>query len=187
MICVDHGVLKAIRERRSVRYFLPAELDKEALDQILDAGRWAPSWINSQPWAFIVVEEPELKQAIGRIDNRKTAFSKADWMDDAAVAIVIVVDPTEHSNHFVEDGAIAAQNMALIAHGLGYASFYLGLSERKAGDTSAEEEVKQLLQVPERMRVIAILPIGIPERVPESSRKELQTLIHHNMYGHRES
>jgi nitroreductase len=111
----------------------------------------------------------------------------SDWMDDAAVAIVIVVDPTEHPNHFVEDGAIAAQNMALAGHGLGYASFYLGLSERKAGDASPEEEVKQLLQVPERMRVIAILPIGIPERVPGSSRKELHPLIHHNMYGHHKS
>ncbi|UCE96718.1 MAG: nitroreductase family protein, partial [Candidatus Bathyarchaeota archaeon] len=170
---MDTPVLKTIRERRSVRSFLPSELDKEILEKILEAGRWAPSWINSQPWSFVVVTDRTLKRKMGEIGNRKTYFSKADWMDDAAVIIVIAVDPERDPNHYVEDGAIAAQNMALAAHSLGYESYYLVIFENEKEEKTAEEEIKSLLQIPERMRVIAILPIGVPERIKESSRKDL--------------
>ncbi len=174
--------MKAIRERRSVVRFLPSELEKETLEKILDAGRWAPSWINSQPWSFIVVTDKELKRKIGEIGSRKTAFSKADWMEDAAAVVVVVVDPDQDQYHHVEDGAIAAQNIALATHSLGYASFYLGIYHSKKEKKTAEKEVKKLLQVPEKMRVIAILPIGTPERVKESSRKDLRTLVYYNKY-----
>lgn len=90
---MDNPVLKAIRERRNIFAFFPSELEKETLWQMLDAGRWAPSWINSQPWRFIVVTDSELKRKIGAIGNRKTFFSKPSWMEDAAVVIVVTVDP----------------------------------------------------------------------------------------------
>ena len=179
---MDNQVLKTIQERRSVVKFLPSTLDKETLEQILNAGRWAPSWINSQPWSFIVVTTKDLKRKIGEIGNQKTFFSKADWMEDAAVVIVVAVDPDQDSFHYVEDGAIAAQNMALAAHSLGYASYYLGIFESITGNLTAEEEIKNLLEIPERLRVIAVLPIGISERVPESSRKDLETLVYYNKY-----
>ncbi|NIO36453.1 hypothetical protein GTO27_01985 [Candidatus Bathyarchaeota archaeon] len=183
---MNNPVIKAIQERRSVRYFLPSELDEETLEQILDAGRWAPSWINSQPWTFIVVMDKQSKRKIGRIGNRKTSFSKADWMDDAAAVIVVTVDPSQDPKHYVEDGAIAAQNMALAAHSLGYETYYLGIYESKEGSRSAEKEVKKLLQVPEEMRVIAVLPIGIPERELQSSRKDLNTIVFYDKYGKRD-
>lgn len=183
---MNNPVIKAIRERRSVRYFLPSELDEETLEQILDAGRWAPSWINSQPWSFIVVTNTEFKRKIGRIGNRKTSFSKADWMDDAAAVIVVTVDPGQDPKHYVEDGAIAAQNIALAAHSLGYETYYLGIYENKERNRSAEREVKELLQIPEEIRVVAVLPIGIPERRQQSSRKDLNTIVFYDKYGKRE-
>lgn len=179
---MDNQVLKTIQERRSVVKFLPSKLDKETLEQILNAGRWAPSWINSQPWSFIVVTKKDLKRKIGEIGNQKTFFSKADWMEDAAAVIVVVVDPVQDSFHYIADGAIAAQNMALAAHSLGYASYYLGMAESNNENLTAEEEVKNLLQIPERMRVIVVLPIGISERVPVSSRKDLDKLVSYNKY-----
>lgn len=175
-------VLKAIRERRSVVTFVPAELEKEAVGKILDAGRWAPSWINSQPWRFIVVTDKELKRKIGEIGSRKTAFSRPAWMEDAAAVFVVAVDPEKDPYHYVEDGAIAAQNMALAAHSLGYASYYLGIYHSEKEKKTAETEVKKLLGVPEGMRIIVILPIGVPERVPETSRKDLDTLVTYNSY-----
>ncbi len=123
-----------------------------------------------------------MKHKIGEIGNQKTFFSKDDWMEDVAAVIIVVVDPDQDSFHYVEDGAIAAQNMALAAHSLGYASYYLGMFESNNENMTAEEEVKNLLQIPERMRVIAVLAIGISERVPVSSRKDLDKPVFYNKY-----
>jgi len=180
---MDNAVLKTIRERRSVFKFLPSELEKETLEQILEAGRWAPSWTNSQPWSFIVVKDKELKRKIGEIGSRKTFFSKANWMADAATIIVVSVDPNLDPYHYIEDGAIAAHNMALAAHSLGYETYYLGIYDSEKSRGTAEEEVKKLLQIPDRLRVIALLPIGIPETLPNSTRKELGTLVYSDKYG----
>ncbi|MCX7037956.1 MAG: nitroreductase family protein, partial [Spirochaetes bacterium] len=51
----ENDVLRAIRGRRSVIRFTDAPVSDEQVDTILEAGRWAPSYINSQPWEFIVV------------------------------------------------------------------------------------------------------------------------------------
>lgn len=182
VVLMNNQVLRVIRERRSVVAFLPSELEKETLEQILDAGRWAPSWTNSQPWSFLVINDKELKRKIGEIGGRRTFYSKPAWMEDAAAVIVVVVDPDQDPNHHVEDGAIAAQNMALAAHSLGYASYYLGIYDIQKEEKTAEAEVKKLLEIPEKMRVIAVLPIGVPERVPKSSRKDLDTLVYYNKY-----
>lgn len=179
---MDNRVLKAIRERRSVVRFLPSELDKEMLKQILEAGRWAPSWANTQPWNFIVVTDEEVKRKIGEIGSRKTVFSSPVWMKGATAVIVVAVDPELDPYHFAEDGAIAAQNIALAAHSLGYASYYLGIYYAGKEKKTAEEEVKKLLQIPQKMRVIAILPVGVAERVPKSTRKELGVFVHYNKF-----
>ena len=55
---MDNPVLTAIRERRSTVRFKPAEVDDDKIQMILDAGRWAPSFANIQPWEFIVVTGP---------------------------------------------------------------------------------------------------------------------------------
>jgi len=180
---MSNETLRTIMERRSITRFLPSEPDDGVLDQILEAGRWAPSWINVQPWSFIVVTDKDLKHRIGEISSRKTAFAKGKWMEDAAAILVVIVNPDLDPYHYVEDAAIAAQNMALAAFSLGYGSYYLGIYESKKETDTAEDEIKKLLQIPEKMRVIVILPIGIPETTKESSRTELRKIVHFNLYG----
>jgi nitroreductase len=172
------------RERRSIHRFLPGEIDQKSLEQILEAGRWAPSWINSQPWNFIIITDNELKRRVGEIGGEKTIFSKADWMADAAAIIVVAVDPEIDANHYVEDGAIATQNMALAAHSLGYGSYYLGVFDQKNKKGTAEDRLRKILNLPKKMRVISILPLGIPERDVEtkSTRKELKEIVRYNSY-----
>jgi len=56
-------VLKAIKNRRTIRRFKPNPIDEEMLQMILEAGRWAPSFSNLQPWRFIVIKDQGLKMA----------------------------------------------------------------------------------------------------------------------------
>jgi nitroreductase len=179
---MENKVLRSIRERRSVTEFLPSEPDEDALRKILESGRWAPSWINSQPWNFIVLIDKEAKRKLGDICSNVTASSKASFMQDAAVVIITVVDPEKDPYHYKEDGAIATYNMALAAHSLGYGSYYLGIFGDSDKKVKAEEEIKELLKVPEKLRIAAVLPIGISEKSKQPTRKPLDEIVHYNTW-----
>lgn len=61
------GFLELIKTRRSTRRFTPDPVPDEYIDRIVEAGRWAPSGFNQQPWEFVVIKDPRLKEAIVRI------------------------------------------------------------------------------------------------------------------------
>ncbi len=122
---VDNDVLRAIRGRRSVIRFTDQAVTDEELSAIVEAGRWAPSYINSQPCEFLVVRDAKARARLSEILRRVTVA----WQGfaTAPVSIVVMADPERDVRHLAEDGAAAAQNMALAAHSLGLATFWAGL------------------------------------------------------------
>ena len=58
------SLLELVKNRRSIRRFKPDPIPDEYVDRIIEAARWAPSGFNSQPWEFVVVKKPELKDRI---------------------------------------------------------------------------------------------------------------------------
>jgi nitroreductase len=174
-------VLKAIRDRRSTVRFKDTQIDEETLNRILEAGHWAPSYLNSQPWEFIVVKDPETKQRLSQIGVKITLFSKG--VAGAPVVIAVVVDPRKDPRHYIEDGSVATQNMALAAHSLGLATYWVGILGLEKERMKTEEAVKDILGIPAGLRVIALLPIGEPAYEEHSHRKELSGLVHRDRYG----
>lgn len=167
------NLLEVIRGRRSVLRFKDDPVPEEDLQMILEAGRWAPSYANSQPWKFIVVRDPERKRALGEVVERilvfrpgRVAFASSG-LGEAPVVIAVVVDPVRDPLHHLEAGAAAAQNMALMAHDLGYASFWAGV----AGRGEVERQIKKILGVPRGMRVVALLPVGKPAYEPDPGQR----------------
>jgi nitroreductase len=167
---VNNRVLEAIRERRSVSRFRPDAVPDDQLEAVLEAGRWAPSFANSQPWTFIVVRDAQAKAALANAADRITIARKG--LAEAPVVIAIVVDPTRDPEHFVEAGACAAQNMALAAHSLGLATFWVGAFDPSSAKDSAEELLKDVLGVPRQHRLIALLPLGVAAVQPQKERRE---------------
>ncbi len=104
--------------------------------EILEAGRWAPSAGNSQPWNFILLKDKQVRKSVA------DATTNGGFLAEAAVGIAVVVDP-EASNHSVEDGAIATQNMLLAAHVLGLGACWIG-----SYGSVYEEKVKEMLDIP---------------------------------------
>jgi len=96
---------------------------------------------------------------------------------------VVSVNPSEDPFHFIEDGAAATQNMALAAQSLGLGSCWIGIFRLEHEKKSAEEKIKDVLEIPKTHRVIALLPIGIPKYVREKDRKELSQLVYQNKFG----
>jgi nitroreductase len=177
---LDNEVLKAIKGRRSVLRFDDGSVSEDHLEAILEAGRWAPSYINSQPWEFIVVRDSRLRMRAADILRRVTI----SWQGfaQAPVIVVVAVDASTDPRHHLEDGAAAAQNMALMAHSLGLASFWAGVHGETDGHGTPEDELRLLLRVPRRLRLVAAMPIGAPAYRAESTRRPLSEMIHVDGY-----
>lgn len=160
------NALDAIRKRRSIRHFTGAAIPHAHLEQIVDAGRLAPSGHNEQPWAFVVVTEPTTIAQMKMV---------ADWIDQAGAVIAVTLDPT--SRWWLEDGAAAVENMLIAATALGYGSCWL------EGYTLAhEEELKALLHIPQARRLLTLVPIGVAAEWPEKEKKPLSEVLYWERY-----
>ena len=164
-------VLQAIRERRSIRRYQPKPVPEEALTQVLEAGRWAPSASNRQPWRFVVVRDQEVKARLADM----APFGR--FMVQAPVAIAVVIDP-QGSNHPVEDGAAATENILLAAHALGLGTCWIG-----AYGSTYEEEAKKVLGIPGDRRILSLVSLGYAAESPQKGRVDLRELVSYDRYG----
>jgi len=157
-------VFEAIRTRRSIRKYRPELVPEEKLEMILEAARLAPSAGNRQPWRFVVVQNVDRKKALAEVANNQ-AFLK-----DAAAIIVAVGDPEASARWYEKDTMIALEHMVLAATALGYGTCWIGAFD--------EDAAKRLLRIPARMKVVAILPIGVSSEKPAPKpRKELSEIF----------
>jgi nitroreductase len=144
-------IFTAIRERRSCRNFLPDEPGRDLIEQILEAGNWAPSPANQQPWEFVVIRSPAVKGQIyeeGMLCKRKLLERSGwKWLDsyhidfikEAPVVIAVVGDPEKSgADMFLDEGtgrgyleacSAVVQNMMLAAHALGLGSLWFTVFE----------------------------------------------------------
>ena len=166
-------VLEAIRTRRSIRKYEKRPVPEEAIGKILEAGRWAPSASNAQPWDFIVLRDEGVRKEVAR------AATYGRFLADAPLGIAVVIDPAA-STHPVEDGAIATQNMLLAAHALGLGTCWIG-----SYGSTYEEKVKEILGIPRGKRLLSIVSVGFPAESPKSARRELKELVFYDRHGKR--
>jgi len=175
----------SIRERRSIHRFKSEPVSDEKIRTILEAGRWAPSWTNTQPWEFIVVKDEAKREKICDIAKNTLLIVNGGSIEGCSCMIVICVDPARDPYHYIEDGAVATQNMALAAHSLGLATYWAGIFNLDKAEGSLEEQVKDLLKIPEQIRVVAILPLGTPAYSKKGERRWLRDMLHYDEYGNR--
>jgi len=162
-------VLNAIKNRRTIRKFKPDPVDEEKLQMILEAGRWAPSFSNLQPWRFIITRDQGIKQKLDKAARESVLHL---GINEASAVVCVCVDRRIDPLHAIETGAAATQNMALAAHSLGLGVGWIGV-----WGTETEMAIRKLFQLPETMRVVALLPIGVPDEAPEGDRKPLEEFI----------
>jgi nitroreductase len=162
-------VLTAIKSRRTIRRFKPDPVDEEKIKMILEAGRWAPSFSNLQPWKFIVTKDQKLKNELDKASRESVLHL---GINEAPVVILVCVDRRIDSLHAIEAGAAATQNMALAGHSLGLGVGWIGV-----WGTEAETAIQKLFQLPETTRVVSLLPVGNPDESPKGDRRPLGEFI----------
>jgi nitroreductase len=157
-------VFEAIKTRRSIRKYLQEPIPDDRLEMIFEAARLAPSAANRQPWRFIVVRDANHKKTLAGAANNQT------FLSDAAAVVAAVGDPDVSVRWHERDPMIALEHMALAAAALGYGTCWIGAFD--------EDAVKRLLKIPARMRVVALLPIGVPNETPAPRpRRELSEIF----------
>jgi nitroreductase len=162
-------VLDVIKNRRAIHRFKSDPIDQEQLRMILEAGRWAPSFSNLQPWRFIVIKNQELKNEVDTAARKSVA---SDGVRQAPVVIVVSVDAQIDSVHAIEGGVAAAQNMALAVHSLGLGCGWIGVY-----GVEAETAIQKLLKLSKTTRVVSLLPVGFADESPKGNRKPLEGLM----------
>lgn len=146
-------VFEAIRERKSVRAYADRDVEEEKLLKVLEAGRLAPSAKNRQEWRFIVVKDLEIRRKLA-----KACYSQR-FVEQAPVTVVGCAMYAEYvmpcgQYAYTVDVSIALSFMMLEATELGLGTCWLGAFH--------EGEVKEILNIPDAMRVVAVMPLGYP-------------------------
>ena len=155
---------EVINARRSIRKYRSEPVSNEKLEMILEATRLAPSAGNRQPWRFVLVQSANRKKALAKAANDQL------FLGDAAVIVVGVGDPEVSARWYEKDTMIALEHMVLAATALGYGTCWIGAFD--------EDEIKNLLKIPARMRVVALLSIGVAAEKPASRpRKEVSEIF----------
>jgi nitroreductase len=164
-------VLDVITTRRSIRRYTQDPIPEADINRILEAGRWAPSADNSQPWILIVLRSPEMRRKLA------DTLPWGGFLSQAALGVAVVVDE-KVSTHAVEDGAAATQNMLLEAHSVGVGACWIGTY-----GSGHEVAAKKVLKVPAGKRLLSVIAIGYPAETAHSTRKPLAELVFTDQYG----
>ncbi len=146
-----------VASRHSVRDFLPDPIPDEILQEILQAGRLAPSAQNRQPWRYVVLADNAQVKKLA-LNCGLIGLSNV-FIRSAPCLIVACADSSKnvrinHQDYYLVDTAISLQQMVLAAWNRGVGSCWLA--------AFSEKPVKKYLKLPNRWRVVALLPLGYP-------------------------
>jgi nitroreductase len=166
-------VLEAIKQRRSIRQFTEQAIERELLEQILDAARWAPTAGNQQKWRFIIVTDPTVKEMVRKV-------SPGVFATPAAFVVICAEKDPDASDWdewtYLADCAVAAQNIMLAAHALGLGSC-VAISYARAA-------VQEILDIPDQVQPELIVILGYPAEDPSPPlRLPLSQIVFADEYG----
>jgi nitroreductase len=161
--------IEALKARRSCREFLPDSIDSATIADIVDCARLAPTGRGEQPWEFVVVTDPTMRERIASLTN----YGK--FIAQAPVCIAVFCRDT---TYYLEDGSAAMENilLAATAHALG--------SCWVAGDKKDyTEQVRMLLGVPEGYKLVSLAAIGKAGQINPRPKRALEEVLHWEKFG----
>ena len=183
-----------VKTRRSCRSFENSSLSESQLAGILDAGRWAPSPLNLQPWEFIVINDPNFKAQVRKVaeDAKQEVIDEngpgwasrygVDFLEEAAVLIVVVVNPARgglgsffgQKHGAIQAASACVQNMLLACADMGLGALWFTFFR--------PEKLRAILNIPEKLEIAGIIPIGKPKG-PIKTPPRKDPKIYRNRYN----
>ena len=178
-------LMEIIKGRRSIRKYEDRDVPEEALNQILEAVRWAPSWTNCQCWEVVVIRDPVIKEQL------QTTFPpKGNPAFKAVVqapVLLAVCAKTKTSGYYKDlattrfgdwmmyDLGLATQNLCLMAHSLGLGTVIAGLFDH--------QRAREVIKVPDGYDLVTLIPLGYPAKVGNApQRRAVEDFTHENQF-----
>jgi nitroreductase len=155
---------KALTERRSIREYAGEKVGDEQLMEILEAGRWAPSGLNNQPWKFMILRG-QIKDSLAHM----TKYGRTITSADACIAVFLDGNAIYNREKDLQAVGACIQNMLLKIHGLGLGGVWLGEILNK------KDEVQETLET--HYELMAVIAVGHPKEKGQSQRKKIEELI----------
>ncbi len=185
----SYPILPSILDRRSVRRYDPRPVERDKILACIEAARFAPSAENVQPWRFVVLENPDVRRALG-----EKAFSgiyrHTRWALDAPVLVVLLTElnvVTHRIGKWIQgipfyllDMGIAGEHFVLQAQELGLGTCWIGWFDVR--------KTEKFLKVPRNVRACGILALGYPDpriRTRRFERKSPDEIAHWNGWNLR--
>jgi nitroreductase len=174
---------RILANRRSIRRFLPTPVEPEKLRACLEAARISPSAHNVQPWRFIVVDDPGLKDRLAEAAF-SGIYSASKFAASAPVLLVLLARPgkalvrlgsmIQGVPYYLLDIGIAGEHVVLQAEELGLATCWMGWFDYR--------KVRKVLEIPRSFKLVAMMPVGYAEKRPqrEPPRKTYEDIVSFN-------
>lgn len=163
-------VYTSISTRKSIRAFRDEDVPENVISRLLEAARLAPSASNRQEWRFVVVRSPETRKRLARVAMEQKFVGEAP---------VVIACCTETDGHVMACGhqcypidvAIAIDHLTLCATAEGLGTCWIGAFD--------EGQIKEILGIPPKIRVVALLPVVYPQdqALVEKSRLPLEKIV----------
>ncbi|MBQ7909068.1 MAG: nitroreductase family protein [Elusimicrobiaceae bacterium] len=175
---------KVISDRRSVRKYADKPVEREKIDACLQAALLAPSACNSQPWHYIVIDDPKVKEAFCQ-EAFSGVYSMSKWAEKAPVLIAVVSDRGNFTSRignffrrtefYLVDQGISGEHFVLRAHDLGLGTCWIGwLNSNKA---------EKFFKLPKGKKIEHLISVGYPAETPAPRpRKEFTESVSYNRY-----
>lgn len=168
-------ILKAVKERRSVRDFQKKKIPNELIDKLMEALIWAPSAGNLQSRKFYFIKDNQIKKRIAAAALNQNFIAEAPLVIIGCADSRISYKYGERGVYLysIQDVALSIMGMMLVAHENGLGSTWVGAFR--------EEEVSKILNMPKNLRPVAIVPVGYPSKIPHPpprvSKKEAVEVV----------
>ena len=133
-------ILETIISRRSCKSYKSDPVPREIVDQVIQAGLYAPSGMNRQPVEILAVTDKATRDQLSRLNAKYDSAHRADPFYGAPVVLAVVVEKSIPTG--INDGSLAMGNMLLAAHSLGIGSCWI----HRAKEVFEDEEAKALLR-----------------------------------------
>ena len=174
---MENQAINNILTRVSVREFTGEKISEAQIDTLLRAAMAAPSALNKQPWAFIVVTDEAVIAKLGE------ALPYSRCSNHPAVAFIPCGDLSkaiegEMANFWINDVSAATENLLLAAHAMGLGAVWTGLHP----DMTRVKMVQDLMGLPEHIIPLCVVPVGVPAEQPEIKDKYQPENIHYNAW-----
>ena len=177
--------LSLAKTRQSVRAYRDKQVEREKLERCIKAAAYAPSACNAQPWSFVIVDDPELKENVAKQTYGKiAAFNKFTAQSPVLIAIVVEKDNiiakmggiVKKKPYYYFDTGIACEHICLQAVEEGLGTCIIGWFN--------EQKIKELLDIPNAKEIALLLSIGYPAdtEIKPKKRKEFAEIISYNSY-----